>query len=103
MRVRCEFWQLSNVGDGVNTVLLKHVVADAEEFVATESSFTLPLAPAREAYAMKVIAVEGDIVAEVRVGAAITNTADQSAWIAEGDYAWFSVEPGSLLFVDEYA
>lgn len=102
MKARCEFWKLSSTGDAVGTVLMKTVVANAVEFTDTTEDYALPNAANSEAYAMKVIAIEGMIIAEVKPVDDLTNSDDQSGWIAEGDFAWFFVEPDSALFLAEY-
>lgn len=101
-KIRTEYWNLSEIGDGLGIAVLKEAMADAVEYDAsTEEAAPLPISANRAAYAMSVTGLDG--AATVEVGAAPTEDAARGRLVTEGTIHWFIIEPDSLIYVEEYA
>lgn len=101
-KIRCEFWEMSSRGDGVESVLYDEAIGDAQEYdAATDDPVVLPVTSNRAAYAMFVYGIEG--TALVEVAPTPTEDAERAHIVRLGDKEGFIINPGDKIFVAEYA
>jgi hypothetical protein len=100
-KVRLEYWKLSSNSDGVNTVILDHTIAPADEHEGPVSAEALPTAPLNESYAMSAFGVTGACVIAIGPTVAADPTLTGKL-VQEGGLHWFRVDKNDKVSVIEY-